>query len=222
MRVRALFLFAVLSFAPPAAALGVVVEPASLAPGRAVAVSWEVPAGYEESELLMELDRGPRVRLTDEQVERSPRVLVRLPSIVGTARFVVRAGRKGPDGRRREEDVDRSDRFRLTLDPAWSGAAPPVRAASSRPELGEEMEWWEEEAAGRVEWPVSGMGNASPTRISGGPSSSAGLPSTRPGNGSSPCEEAAPAVASPAAARPQPAPAPRERPFGGAPVPLRN
>lgn len=222
MRLRALLLFAVIPLASPAAARGIVIEPAPLAPGRTVVVSWEVPAAYEESELLVEVDGGPRVRLSNEQGARSPSVHVRLPSLVGTARFVVRAGRTGPDGKRREEDLDRSERFPLAFDPSWSGVAPPVLAASTRPDLGEEMEWWEEEAAGSLHWPVSGMGSPSRPRIGEGSSSSPSLPSFRSGDGPSPGEETLPALAGPTATRPQAVPAPREPVFRGAPVPLRN
>lgn len=213
---------AALALAPPALAARLVVEPAPLAPGRTVVVSWDVPHEYEESELLIVVEGGPRVRLTDEQLDPSPRVHVRLPSLVGTARFLVRAGRKGPDGRHREEDLARSEPFPLAIDPAGAGASLPVLAPSTRPDAMEETEWWAEEAAGRLGWPGSGLGDGARTRSGEVPRSVGDLPPTR--HETAPSRDTGRDLAAPerrAAALPSEA-RPRERSFSGAQVPLRN
>ena len=142
MRIRPLVLLAALPIAAPAAARGIVVEPARIVPGATVAVSWEVPPGCEESELLIEVEGGPRVRLTDERRERSPRVVVRIPALAGTARLLVRGGGEGPEGRHRETDLLVSERFVLAPGPRTL-ATPPVPAASTRPDAGPAWEWWE-------------------------------------------------------------------------------
>ena len=206
----------------PALAARLVVEPAPLAPGRTVVVSWDVPREYEESELLIVVEGGPRVRLTDEQLEPSPRVHVRLPSLVGTARFLVRAGRRGPDGTHREEDLVRSEPFPLAIHPTGAGASLPVLAPSTRPGAMAETEWWAEEAAGRVGWPESGLGDADRARSGDVIRSVGDLPPSR--HGSAPSRDDGPGLASPdrLATSLPPGAGPRERPFSGAPVPLRN
>lgn len=221
MRLAPLALLAALPVAFPAGALGVVVEPGPIAPGGTVAVSWELPAGFEESELLIALEGGPRVRLTDESREARPRFVVRLPAVVGTARFVVRAGRTEAGGRRRASDVAVSESFSLSYSPV-SGPIP-VLAPRSRPAPGEETEWWAESTRPVRAGPVPGMeGRPAATTTPPGASSPGIVPPSRSdsdpvptGSTPRPGEEGR-AVPDPFGRRSP------ERTFSGAPVPLRN
>ena len=213
-------LLAALSLASVADARGVVVEPGELAAGRTVTVSWQLPAGFEESELLIELDGGPRVRLTDESREERPRFAVRLPAVVGTARFVVRAGRKDGSGRHREVTVATSESFSLAFS---SVAAPvPVRAPASRPAPGEEMEWWAEAPGRSVEGPTPALDDPVAAARAATPPEPAALPSSPPVPAASPSElSAGLPERKPVAPLATPNGA-RERSFPGAATPLRN
>ena len=222
MRIRPLVLLAALPIAAPAAARGIVVEPARIVPGATVAVSWEVPPDCEESELLIEVEGGPRVRLTDERRERSPRVVVRIPALAGTARLLVRGGGEGPEGRHRETDLLVSERFVLAPGPRTL-AAPPVPAASTRPDAGPAWEWWEAGAVRTGPAPEPALRGAAPPRLEEDSASPEGL-LTSPRDDSPPrfpdggtTLEPAPDPAAAAAAGPL-----RVRGFAGAPVPLRN
>lgn len=221
MRLAPLALLAATLIAAPAGAFGVVVEPGQVAPGETVAVSWSLPAGFEESELLIALEGGPRVRLTDESREARPRVLVRLPALVGTARFVVRAGRQEASGRRRAYDVAVSESFTLTCSPVPGPI--PVLAPRSRPADGQATEWWAESKRPVREGSAPGM-EGRPTAATTLPGSlSPGiLPSSRSEADPGPPGHA-PAFRKEGQADPDP-PARRspERVFAGAPVPLRN
>lgn len=209
-----------LPFASAAVARGVVVEQGEVAPGRTVAVSWQLPAGFEESELLIELDGGPRVRLTEESREERPRFAVRLPAVVGTARFVVRAGRDDGSDKHREIDVATSESFPLAFS---SVAAPvPVRAPASRPAPGEETEWWAEAPGLSIEGPSPALaGPVAATPAAALPAASA-LPSSPRLPAASP-REVASGLPDGTPAAPSATPGgTRERAFPGATTPLRN
>lgn len=213
-------LLAALPFASVASARGVVVEPGELAPGRTVAVSWHLPEGFEESELLIELDGGPRVRLTEESREEHPRFDVRLPAVVGRARFVVRAGRKDGSGRHREITVATSETFSLAVS---SVAAPiPVRAPASRPVPGEELEWWAEAPGRRGEGPTPSLGGPVAAADAKAPPEASALPSSRPVPAASPAEAASALPEGTPAVPLAPPGGARERAFPGAATPLRN
>ncbi len=213
-------LLAALPFASVASARGIVVEPGEVAPGRTVAVSWHLPAGFEESELLIELDGGPRVRLTEESREEHPRFTVRLPAVVGTARFVVRAGRKDGSGRHREFTVATSESFSLAFS---SVAAPiPVRAPASRPAPGEEMEWWAEAPGRPGEGPTPSLEGPVARADSTAPPEAPALPSSRPVPEASLFEVSCALPEGTPAAPLAPPGGARERAFPGASTPLRN
>ncbi|MCC6131851.1 MAG: hypothetical protein IT186_18175 [Acidobacteria bacterium] len=142
-------------------------------------VSWTVPEIFDESELLLAVEGGPRVRLTRELSERNPRVTVVLPALQGKARFVVRAGRKanGADPGLPEQDIGGSNAFALR--PARSGSIP-VKAAATRPEPGLAMEWWADPSGRPLEGPATGLDHRG-TMEPGLPGSGGSiLPSTRP------------------------------------------
>jgi hypothetical protein len=221
VRLVPLTLLASVLIASPVGAFGVVVEPGPIAPGGTVAVSWNLPVGFEESELLIALEGGPRVRLTDESREARPRFLVRLPAVVGTARFLVRAGRKDASGRHREIDVATSESFSLAFAPV-SGPIP-VLAPASRPVPGEETEWWSESTRPVPDGPPPGMeGRRTAVEAPMGAPSSAILPSSRSEADPGPAGRT-PSLRKEGQAGPDP---PErsfpERAFAGAPVPLRN
>ena len=221
MRLVPLALLAALPLASPAAALGVVVEPGPVVSGGTVAVSWTLPSGFEESELLIALEGGPRVRLTDESREARPRFLVRLPAVVGTARFVVRAGRKVDGGRHREFDVATSESFPLAF--ASVSGPIPVLAPASRPAPGEETEWWAESKEPVREEQVPGMeGRRTAAEAPTGATSSAILPSTRSEADPVPAGDTPGFRRERQAAPDSPGRRFPERTFAGAPVPLRN
>jgi hypothetical protein len=189
--------------------------------GRAT-VSWDLPAGFDESELLVEIEGGPRVRLTGEIRSRNPRVDVALPRLSGRARFVIRAGRDIEEIDRRgleERDVSYSEAF--TLGEIRTSPRSPVRAASTRPTAGHETEWWSESPTRRIEGPAAGM---SASRLSRGAIGPDPLPLLR---GPRPESQAASSVSS--AARLQhpsrtswPAEPLGSGRFSGTAVPLRN
>ena len=220
MRLPALALLAVLLPATPGAADGLVVEPGSLAPGSTIAVSWRLPQGFEESELLIQVDGGPRVRLTDESREERPRVVVSIPALTGTARFLVRAGRREADGRHREHTIATSEPF--ALGPPVAGGPLPARALSSRPSAGEPMEWWSKSAGHAPEGPTPGLESRRTEWSPGRAETPAALPAPRPDG--APRKESTDRTAVDAGpAEPVPVGAGlRHGAFAGAPVPLRN
>ncbi len=215
-------LLAGLLAASQADAAGVRVEPLASDRHARFAVSWELPPGFDESELLLEIEGGPRVRLTGEIRSRSPRVDVDLPRLAGRARFVVRAGRDGDDVEGRglaEREVAVSESFALVA--VTTSARTPVRAAASRPVPGGEMEWWSDPPRRGLEGPGAGL---SASRVADGALDPDRLHikkrrrpvppvrSTRFSTALAPLPER---VAGPARL-------PRPRPFSGAAVPLRN
>ena len=222
MRVPALALLATLFSATYASADGVVVERGLSASAAGITVSWHLPPGFEESELLLQIEGGPRVRLTDELRGQSPRVVVVLPLLTGSARFVVRAGRKDETrgGKHREIDVAKSERFSLAGLPTTGRV--PVRAAATRPAPGATMEWWAEAASrpiGGLSVPLESPATAA---ISEAPSPSPALPASRPVPATSPAEAVAEPGAEAAAAPLASADGVRDLAFSGATTPLRN
>jgi len=220
VRLLPIALLAALPLASPLGAQGIVVEPGVIAPGHTVTVSWRVPAGFEESELLVVLDGGPRVRLTDEFREERPRAVVRVPAVVGTARFLVRAGRENASGRHEEIDVATSEWFSLAFAPV---AAPvPVRAPSTRPASGEAMEWWSHPAGRVPEGPSPGIDGPTAAEEPHGTASPVALPPDRTDVGPGSRRTIAGFLEAIQAAPRPPGPEILDRAFAGAPVPLRN
>ncbi len=222
MRLPVLALMASLLCAPIAGAESIVVEQGGHDSASGITVSWYLPPGFEESELLLEIEGGPRVRLTGELRGRHPRAVVNLPALAGSARFVVRAGRntedRGPD--REEVDVAASGSFALTGLPTTGRA--PVRAAATRPVPGAAMEWWAEASGRPVEGPSPALAGPVLAGDAEEPPDAPALPSSRPVPAVPTREEAAgPGDPSPAAALAVRR-GPRERVFPGAATPLRN
>jgi hypothetical protein len=222
MRVPVLALLASFFSASYASAGGVVVERSPNASTAGITVSWHLPPGFEESELLLQIDGGPRVRLTDELRGQSPRVVVVLPLLTGSARFVVRAGRKDEarGGKHREIDVARSERFSLVGLPTTGRV--PVRAAATRPAPGATMEWWAEAARRPVEGPSAALESPATAAISEAPFPSPALPASRPLPATSPTEAVADAGAEAPFAPLASANGVRDLAFSGATTPLRN
>ncbi|MBK8595961.1 MAG: hypothetical protein IPN83_10305 [Holophagales bacterium] len=222
MRLPVLALMATFLSAPYAAAEGIAVERGGNDPASGITVSWHLPPGFEESELLLEIEGGPRVRLTDELRGRHPRVVVTLPALAGSARFVVRAGREADErgGKRREVDVATSGTFALAGLPTTGRV--PVRAAATRPIPGAAMEWWAEASGRPVEGPSPAL--EAPVTAAG----AEGLPAAPalPSSGPVPAVSTSEAAAGPGDPSPARAVAarrgPRERAFTGAATPLRN
>lgn len=220
MRLPALSLLAALLPAPPAAADGLVVEPGLVLPGHSVAVSWRLPEGFAESELLIQVDGGPRVRLTDETREAHPRVVARIPALAGTARFLVRAGRRDTDGRHREQTVAVSEPF--ALGPSLAPGPLPARALSSRPSAGEPMEWWAGTSGRAPEGPSRALHGRQAQWSAEGEGAPATLPAPRPHARPS-REPSGPTSLDASATSPGHAGAGfRHRAYAGAPVPLRD
>lgn len=220
VRLTPFALLAALPFACGAGAQGLVVEPGEIAAGSAVTVSWQLPGGFEESELLIEVDGGPRVRLTDESREERPRVTVRLPAVIGTARFVVRAGRMDWSGRHREIDVATSKSFPLAFASVLGPV--PVRAPASRPVPGGETEWWSEATERVPAGPAPGVEGPIATETQDGTSSPAALPPARADVGPASHGDTEVLREANRAAPHPPERRVRDRAFAGAPVPLRN
>lgn len=226
---RRLILLAVLLTGAELRASVVRVQPASQGRSGPITVSWDVPHGFDESELLVEVEGGPRVRLTGEIHGRSPQVTVTLPRLAGRARFVVRAGREaGEADEDRDEDAEEESRER---DVAWSESfgldelpmspVVPVRAASTRPLPGIDMEWWAEAPARGKEGPGSGISEpraAAPIDGSPAPALGSSRPDSRPPVSSS----SLPDPARRTSRRPTSVPLPESPPFSGAATPLRN
>jgi hypothetical protein len=222
MRLPVLTLLATLLPAPGVGAEGVVVETRTDASVSGITVSWHLPPGFEESELLLEVEGGPRVRLTDELRGRHPRVVVVLPALAGSARFVVRAGREDEDrgGKHREVDVARSESFALAGLPTTGRV--PVRAAATRPVPGAAMEWWAEATGRSVEGPSPFLEGRVPAVDTATPPAAPALPSSRPGAAASPTEAAEGLREGTPAAPLTTESGTRGRAFPGATTPLRN
>lgn len=221
MRLPVLALMATLLCAPIAGAESVVVEQGARDAASGITVSWHLPPGFEESELLLEIEGGPRVRLTGELRGRHPRAVVNLPALAGSARFVVRAGRKPEDrGSDHEEiDVAASGSFALAGLPTTGRA--PVRAAATRPVPGAAMEWWAEAFGRPAEGPSPTLAGPVLARDAEEPPAAPALPSSRPVPAVPTSEAAAgpgdpSSVAALAFRR-----GPREKVFTGAATPLR-
>ena len=222
MRLLALGLLTILLGAPNAGAEGVAVEQSVSDPASGITVTWHLPPGFEESELLLEIEGGPRVRLTDELRGRHPRVVVTLPALAGSARFVVRAGRDADErgAKRREIDVATSATFALAGLPTTGRS--PVWAAATRPIPGAAMEWWADASGRPVEGPSPARAGPVVAEDAEEPLAAPALPSSRP----VPAVSASEAAAGPGDPSPPAALAarrgPRERAFTGAATPLRN
>ncbi len=146
---------------PGLAALGAEAAPVTGArpvemAGSRVVLSFSLPARFDEGEILLVVEGGPRVRLTPELPPGTTRAEVLLPALAGRARFVLRAGRPR-DGRtetpreREERDIAFSEPF--LLQPS-SSARLPYRAPVSRVVAGSPAtEWWATEALSRPEAP---------------------------------------------------------------------
>jgi hypothetical protein len=222
MRLPVLALMATFLSATLAGAEGVSVEQGGMDSAFGITVSWPLPPGFEESELLLEIEGGPRVRLTGELRGRHPRVVVNLPALAGSARFVVRAGREGEgrDANREEVDVATSPSFALA-GLRTTGRAP-VRAVATRPVPGAAMEWWADASGRPVEGPSPTVAGPVVAEDADEPLAAPALPSSRPVPAVSASEAAAgPGDPSPAAALAARRGL-RERAFAGAATPLRN
>ncbi len=224
MRVPILALLATLLSATLARAEAIVVEPSPGASPADIAVSWQLPHGFDESELLLQIEGGPRVRLTDEVRGDHPRVVVVLPLLAGSARFVVRAGREidgdHRGGDREEIDVAQSESFELAGLPATGRV--PVRAPATRPVPGAAMEWWAEPAGRPLEGPSPALGRPPSAAEAEAGRAAPAVPSSRPLPAASPAGEASgPRDESPAAPSGTASSA-REPAFPGASTPLRN
>jgi hypothetical protein len=222
MRLPVLALLATLLPAQYASAEGIVVEPRAYASVSGITVSWHLPPGFEESELLLEVEGGPRVRLTDELRGPHPRVVVVLPALAGSARFLVRAGREDEErgGKRREIDIARSESFALAGVPTTGRV--PVWAATTRPVPGSAMEWWAEATGRSVEGPSPALKGPIAAASESAPPTTPALPSSPPVPAASPLEVASGLPEGAPAASLATANDARERAFSGATVPLRN
>lgn len=222
MRASVLALLACLLPATHASAEGVVVEAAASSSAPGISVSWQLPPGFEESELLLQIEGGPRVRLTDELRGSNPRVVVVLPVLAGRAHFVVRAGREDEDerGHREEIDVATSESFDLAGRPTTGRV--PVRAAATRPVAGAEMEWWAQAAGRPVEGPSPVLESPPSAAGAAEPASAPALPSSRPLPPASPAGASSGFREAPQDVSDAPANGIREPAFRGAATPLRN
>lgn len=222
MRCLALALVATLLPSMHARGEGVVVETGPFVSVSGLTVSWQLPAGFEESELLLEVEGGPRVRLTNELRGRHPRVAVVLPALVGTARFLVRAGRKDEErgGKHSEFDIARSERFALAGLPTTNRV--PVWAATTRPIPGAAMEWWAEATGRSVEGPSPTLEGPIAAASEPAPPATPALPSSPPVPAASPSEAASGLLESAPAAPLATSNGAGDRSFSGATTPLRN
>lgn len=222
MRPSVLALLAILLPATQAASEGIVVERGMGASASGITVSWQLPPGFEESELLLEVEGGPRVRLTDELRGRHPRAVVVLPALAGRARFLVRAGRRDEErgGKHREIDIARSASFDLAGLPTTGRV--PVRAATTRPVPGALMEWWAEAPGRSIEGPSAALEGPVAAAHAAAAEEASALPSSPPVPAASPLELASGLPeGTPVAPLATPDGA-RERSFPGATTPLRN
>ncbi len=220
MRFLSLALLAALPLARPADAGQLEVATEAVAPGDAIAVAWTLPPGFEESELLIQVDGGPRIRLTPECHDESPRFVVQVPALAGRARFVLRAGRVEEDGIHRERTIDSTEWF--PIGPSYAAGPLPIRAPHTHPSEGEEMEWWSEPVGRVPEGPTPGLHRPWTAEVSAAIPSSPALSESRsedvPSSESSVrCDVDARAQTRNGHERGY-----RERSFPGAPVPLRN
>lgn len=220
MRLLSLALLAALSLARPADAGLIDVATGAVAPGEAIAVAWTLPPGFEESELLIQVDGGPRIRLTPECHDENPRFVVQVPALTGRARFVLRAGRVEEDGVRRERTIDATEWFQIV--PSYAAGPLPIRAPHTRPSEGEEMEWWSDPVGRVPEGPTSGLHRPGTAEVSAATPSSPALSESRskdvPSSESSVCGDVGARTPTPTGHER----GYRERSFPGASVPLRN
>jgi hypothetical protein len=145
-----------------------------------------------------------------------------LPALVGSARFLVRAGRKDEErgGKHREIDIARSERFALAGLPTTSRV--PVWAASTRPVPGAAMEWWTEATGRSVEGPSPALEGPIAAASGSAPPATPALPSSPPVPAASPSEAASGLRESAPTAPLTASNGSRERAFSGATTPLRN
>ncbi|HPA50554.1 MAG TPA: hypothetical protein PLP50_03030 [Thermoanaerobaculia bacterium] len=220
MRLLPLTLLAALSLARPADAGLLDVATGAVAPGDAIAVAWTLPPGFEESELLIQVDGGPRIRLTPECHDENPRFVIEVPALAGRARFVLRAGRVEEDGVHREHTIDSTEWFQIA--PSFAAGPLPIRAPHTHPSEGEEMEWWSD-SVGRVpEGPTSGLHRPWTAEVSAATPSSPALSESRSEDLLSSESSVRGDVDARARNRNGLERGYRERSFPGAPVPLRN
>ncbi|MBL8112732.1 MAG: hypothetical protein JNK60_07595 [Acidobacteria bacterium] len=195
------------------------------AAGSRIVVSFSLPARFDEGEILLAVEGGPRVRLTPELAPGTTRAEVVLPALAGRARFVLRAGRPR-DGRvetpgeREERDIAFSRPFHIEV----SGAARlPYRSAPTRRVPGgPASEWWATEPLSRPTEPEGDGHTSSSGLTAGAPADEALLTAkrvVRPGR-TAPKAEGGRSPVPVAAARPR---ADRAlAAFPGAAVPLLN
>lgn len=215
-----LALLAALPLARPADAGLLDVATGTVAPGDAIAVAWTLPPGFAESELLIQVDGGPRIRLTPECHDENPRFVVRVPALSGRARFVLRAGRVEEDGIHRERTIDSTEWFQLA--PSYAAGTLPIRAPHTHPSEGEEMEWWWDPVGRVPQGPAPGLHSPFSSEVSAATPSSPALSERRSEDAPSSESSVHGDVDAGARTRNGLERGYRERSFPGAPVPLRN
>jgi len=215
-----LALLAALPLARPADAGLLDVATGTVAPGDAIAVAWTLPPGFAESELLIQVDGGPRIRLTPECHDENPRFVVRVPALSGRARFVLRAGRVEEDGIHRERTIDSTEWFQLA--PSYAAGTLPIRAPHTHPSEGEEMEWWWDPVGRVPQGPAPGLHRPFSSEVSAATPSSPALSERRSEDAPSSESSVHGDVDAGARTRNGLERGYRERSFPGAPVPLRN
>lgn len=220
MRFLSLALLAALPLARPADAGLLDVATGAVAPGEAIAVAWTLPPGFEESELLIQVDGGPRIRLTPECHDENPRFVVQVPALAGRARFVLRAGRVEEDGIHRERTIDATEWFPIA--PSYAAGPLPLRVPHTHPSEGEEMEWWSEPVGRVPEGPTPGLHRPFSSEFSAATPSSPALSESRSEDVPSSESSVRRDVDARARTRTGHERGYRERAFPGAPVPLRN
>lgn len=220
MRFLSLALLAALPLARPAVAGLLDVATGPVAPGDAVAVAWTLPPGFDESELLIQVDGGPRIRLTPECHDGNPRFVVQVPALAGRARFVLRAGRVEEDGIHRERTIDSTEWFQLA--PSYAAGTLPIRAPHTHPSEGEEMEWWWDPVGRVPQGPAPGLHRPFSSEVSAATPTSPALSERRSEDAPSSESSVHGDVDAGARTRNGLERGYRERSFPGAPVPLRN
>lgn len=220
MRFLALALLAALPLARPADAGLLEVATESVAPGDAIVASWALPPGFEESELLIQVDGGPRIRLTPECHDENPRFVIEVPALTGRARFVLRAGRVEKDGLHQEHTIATTEWFPIA--PPYAAGPLPIRAPHTHPSEGEEMEWWSDSLGRIPEGPTPGLHRPSTAEVSAAAPSSPALSESRSKDVPSSESSERGDVEARAPARSGLERGYRDRSFPGAPVPLRN
>lgn len=220
MRFLSLALLAALPLARPADAGLLDIATGPVSAGDAIAVAWTLPPGFEESELLIQVDGGPRIRLTPECHDERPRFVVTVPALAGRARFVLRAGRVEEDGIHRERTIDSTEWFPIA--PSYAAGSIPIRAPHTHPSEGEEMEWWSDSAGRIPEGPTPGLHRPWTAEASASTPPSPALSESRSEDVPSSESSVHGDVDAGARTRNGLERGYRERSFPGAPVPLRN